>query len=255
MTKRYAWLGTTRKTAMRDVVLACFDAWLLEWCLQPEGCKASVEEVLLASCPREGHVVWMTEVAGGCLLAALGRNRLDALGGRLASAEAEQSGGVTFELASAAVQDLLVRLAARTGHSHTSPAARDGAWPDSILHPEWGGLGLQISFEGLDLLIGVDRTIVDVICPEPTRPRSALSNRAESLGPLPVTLSAVLDFGLVSARDLAGLRAGEVLLSEHTIGQPVTLRAGPQRLFRAKLARIDGQFAVVATAPRTGEEP
>jgi len=255
MTKRYAWLGTTRKAAMRDIVLACFDAWLFEWCLQPEECKASVEEVLLASCPREDHVVWMTEVAGGCLLLALGQNRLDALGGRLALAEAEQSGGVTFELASAAVQDLLVRLAARTGHARTSPVTRDGSWPDSILHPEWGGLGLQISFEGLDLLIGVDRAIVDVICPEPARPRGALSNRAESLGPLPVALSAVLDFGSVSASDLAGLRAGEVLLSEHTIGQPITLRAGSQQIFCAKLARIDGQFAVVATAPRTGEEP
>lgn len=81
MAKRYAWLGTTRKATMRDVVLACFDAWLFEWCLQPEECKASVEEVLLASCPREDHVVWMTEVAGGCLLLALGQNRLDALGG------------------------------------------------------------------------------------------------------------------------------------------------------------------------------
>lgn len=255
MTKRYGWLGTTRKAAIRDVVSACFDAWLLDWCLQPEACKTSVEEILLASCSRESHAVWMAEVAGGRMLAALGRNRLDALGGRLALAEAEQSGGMTFELASAAVQDLLVRLATRTGHSHTSPVTWESAWPDSILHPEWGGLGLRISFEGFDLLVGIDRAIVDVICPVPAPSHGALSKRAESLGPAPVTLSAVLDFGLVSARDLAGLRTGEVLLNEHTIGQPIALRAGAQQVFCANLARIDGQFAVVATASHTGEKP
>lgn len=255
MTTRYAWLGATRKTLMRDVVSSCFDAWLREWCLQPEISKASVAEIPLISCPREKHEVWIADVAGGCMLVAIHRDRLDAFGSRLALAEAEQSCGVTSDLASAAVQDLLARLVAKTGHSHTSPVIWNDPWPDSILRPEWGGLGLQISFEGFELRVGIDRTIVDVICPERARPNGVLSNRAESLDPLPLRLSAVLDFGLVNARELAGLRTGEVLLSERTIGQPISVRAGPRQVFCANLARIDGQFAVVATVSSTGENP
>ena len=253
MSKRYAWLGATRKRAVRDIASSCFDAWLRDWCLQYEVCKAAVEEIPLAACSSEAHVIWVVEVADGCLLTSLDRSRLDALGGRLALAEAEHTDGMAAELACAAVRDLAVRLAVRAGHPHASPITSGDAWPDSILHPVWGGLVLQISFDGFELLVGMDRAMVNVICPERARVPGPLSTRTKSIESIPVTLSAVLDFGSVNARDLAGLRAGEVLVSERTVGQPIALRAGSCDVFDANLARADRHLAIVVAAPPTGE--
>jgi hypothetical protein len=252
--KRYAWLGETRKRALGEVVSSCFDAWLPDWCLQHDTSEATIAEIPLVSCQADKHVVWTAEVAGGHLLALLDRNRLEAFGGRLVLADAEKGDAMAIELASAAMQDLIGRLVARADPACASPVSRTEVWPTSI-RPEWGGLGFQITFEGFALLVGMDRPVADLLCPERAGNPGVLSNRAESLGSLTVGLTAVLDFGAVNARDLAGLRVGEVLVGERSIAQPVALRAGPRHVFDASIARIDGQFAVVAVAPPTGEVP
>lgn len=252
--KRYAWLGKTRKRALGEIVSSCFDAWLPDWCLQHDRSETTIAEMPLVSCQPDEHVVWVAEVAGGHLLAALDRNRLEAFGGRLVLAEAEKGGAMAIELASAAMQNLIARLVARADPGCASLASRAEAWPASI-RSEWGGLGLQITFEGFELLVGMDRPVADLLCPERAGNPSVLSNRVESLGPLSVELTAVLDFGSVNARDLAGLRVGEVLVGERSIAQPVAVRAGPRHVFNASLARIDGRFAVVAVEPSTGEVP
>lgn len=253
MSKRYAWLGTTRKKTVRDIASSCVDAWLLDWCLQYEVSEATTEEIPLVSFSPEEYATWVVEAEGGHVLAGLPRSGLDTFGGRLASADAEQSDGVAAELACSAMQDLLVRLAARARYSRVSPAAWEGAWPTSILDPVWGGLGLQIFFDGFEVIVGMDRAAIDVLCPEQAKGSVALSNRVESLSRVPVALSATLDFGSVNASDLADLRAGEVLVSERTIGEPIALRAGDRRVFDASLARTGNQFAIVATALPTGE--
>ncbi len=53
MSKRYAWLGATRKKAVRDIASSCFDAWERDWCLQHEVSEAAIEEIPLASCSPE----------------------------------------------------------------------------------------------------------------------------------------------------------------------------------------------------------
>ena len=253
MSKRYAWLGAARKKAVRDIASSCVDAWLRDWCLQYELSEATVEEIPLISLLPEEYTTWVVEAEGGHLLTALPRNRLDSFGGHLASADAEQSDGVAAELARSAIQDLLIRLAAHARQLHASPATWEGAWHGAILDPEWGGLGLQISFDGFDLVLGMDRTVIDAMCPERARISDALSNRQESLAQVRVALSAVLDFGSVNASDLADLRVGEVLVSERAVGGSVALRAGDRHVFNANLVRAGSQFAIVAAAPSKGE--
>lgn len=252
MAKRYAWLGTTRKGKVRDIVSSRLEAWLRDWCLQHETSETAITTFDPASCPVEECATWMVEAAGGQLLVAMDRGRLGSFGGRLVLADAEQSDGMAAELACTALQDLLARLAEAADLSRPLPVAQDGAWPDSILHPQWGGLRWQISFDGFEWMIGMDRAAVDALCPARTGKSGALSSRMESLDPLPVTLSAVLDFGSVNARDLAGLRVGEVLVSEHGVGQPIALRVGSKHVFDANLAQVGGRFAVVAAAASTG---
>lgn len=256
MSRRYSWLGTTRKKAVCDITSSCFDAWLRDWCLQHDVAEASIASApLAASCQPEEYATWAVETTGGYLLTAFDQKLLDAFGSRLALADAEQSDGMAGELARAALPDLLVRLAARAGHHHATPVPWNDAWPDSILRPEWGGLGLRVSFDGFELMVGMDRTVIDAMCPAKIMATGTLSNRAESLGSLPVMLSAVLDFGSVNARDLAGLEVGEVLVSERMIGEPIALRTNHRDLFNASLARSDGQFAIVAAALPTRENP
>jgi hypothetical protein len=253
MSQRYAWLGAARKRAVRDIALSCFDAWLRDWCLQPGASEATVEEAPLISLPSEEYATWVVEAEDGHLLAALPRERIDAFGGRLASAEAGPSDGMAAELARFAMQDLLVRLAARVRCVHASPIPWEDAWPGTILDPVWGGLGLRISFDGFNLVLGMDRAAIDMMCPERAKVTDGLLDRSKSLAQVPVTLSAVLDFGSVNASDLADLRVGEVLVSEHAIGDPVVLRAGDRHVFNASLARAGSQFAIVAAALPTGE--
>lgn len=253
MSKRYAWLGATRKKAVRDIASSCVDAWLGDWCLQYEVSEATIEEIQLTSLPLEGYATWTVEKEGGHLLAGLPKCQLDMFGGRLALADAGQSDGMAGELACSAMQDLLVRLAARAGHLHVAPTAWEDAWPSSVLDPVWGGLGLQIAFDGFEMVAGLDRAAIDAMCPAPLQISGALSNRAESLTQVPVTLFAVLDFGAVNASELTDLRAGEVLVSERMIGDRVALRAGGHHVFNANLARVGNQFAIVAAASPTGE--
>jgi len=253
MSKRYAWLGATRKKAVRDIASSCVDAWLRDWCLEYGLSEATVEEIPLISFLPEEYATWVVEAEGGHLLTALPRNRLDSFGGRLASADPVQSDGVAAELARSAMQDLLIRLAAGARHLHASPITWEHAWPDVILNPVWGGLGLQVSFDGFDLVLGMDRAVIDMVCPERGRGSDALSNRLESLAQVPVALSAVLDFGSVNASDLADLRVGEVLVSERAVGDSVALRAGDRHVFNANLVRSGSQFAIVAAALPTGE--
>jgi len=253
MSQRYAWLGATRKRAVRDIASSCFDAWLRDWCLQHEASETSFEETSLISLPHDEYATWAVEAGDGHLLAALPRGRIDDFGGRLASADAGSSDGVAAELASFAMRDLLVRLAARARHLRASPITWKDAWPGTILEPVWGGLGLRISFDGFDLVLGMDRAVIDLMCPERVRVTDELPGRSESLAQLPVMLSAVLDFGSVNASDIADLRVGEVLMSERTIGDPVALRAGDRHVFNASLARAGSQFAIIAAALPTGQ--
>lgn len=252
MLKRYGWLGTTRKQKVCELVSSCCNTWLEDWCLQHEALEAGVTEQSVISQAVES-LAWKVELAGGCLLVAMEKRQLDALGGRLVLAAADGSDGIAAELGRAAMQDLAARLVARMGLSSGAPVASEGAWPESVA-PEWGALGLHVTIDDFDVQITMDRAVIDAAFPRKVKAADTLSGRAESLGSIVVPLTAVLDFGLVSARDLAGLRPGEVLVSECPLDQPVVVRAGRHRVCDASLAHANRHLAVVAVSPSNRED-
>lgn len=253
MPTRYGWLGATRKQKVWELVSSCCDAWLKDWCLQHEALEARFAE--LSVLPQAANrFAWKIEVVGGCLFVAMDKRQLDTFGGRLALAAADGSDGIAAELGRAAIQDLAVRIVARMGLGGGEPAVFDETWPESVTHPEWGALGLHAAIDDFDVQVVMDRAVVDAAFPRKVKATGALSNRAESLGSLDVSLAAVLDFGLVSARDLAGLRVGEVLVSECPLDQPVMVQAGGHRLFDASIAHASRHLAIVAASPSTRKD-
>lgn len=255
MLRRFAWLGATRKCATRESVAACLDGWLQDWCLQHATLECAVSEVDLDARSAQEFVVWAIEPEGGSLLIALDKECLGALGGQFSMAVAEESDGVAADLARAALRELGCRLAKLAGSSGAEPKVIEGAWPEANTCAELGALALAFSFAGHEVLVAMDRTVVNALCPERfTPPPPPLASREESLGSSPIRLSAVLEFGSVSGREIAGLQAGEVLVSERAIGQPVEVRAGRRHVFDANLTRIDGHLAIVTTAPTSARE-
>lgn len=255
MLRRFAWLGATRKCAIRESVAACLDGWLQDWCLQHATLECAVSEVDLDARSAQELVVWALEPAGGSLLVALDKERLGALGGQFSMAVAEESDGVAADLARVALRDLGSRLAKLAGSSGVEPELVENAWPEANTRPELGALTLAFSFAGHEVLVAMDRTVVNALCPERLAPSSPpLASREESLGSSPIRLSAVLEFGSVSGREIAGLQAGEVLVSERPVCQPVEVRAGSRRVFDANLTRMDGHLAIVTTVPTSARE-
>lgn len=250
MLKRYGWLGTTCKEKVCELVSSCCDAWLEDWCLQHEALEAGLAELPVISQVADS-LAWKIQPAGGCLFVAMEKRQLDAFGGRLVLADAEGSDGIAAELGGAAMQDLAVRLVARLGLSGGIPVASEGEWPEWVAHPEWGALGLHVTIDDFDVQVAMDRALIDAAFPKKVKVTGVLSNRTESLGSLAVPLAAVLDFGLVSARDLAGLHPGEVLVSECPLDQPIMVRAAGHRLFDASLTHAGRHLAVVIASPST----
>lgn len=253
MLTRYGWLGATRRQKVCGLVSSCCDAWLGDWCLQHEALEARFAELPVISQVAD-RLAWKIEAVGGCLLVAMDKRQLDAFGGRLALAVADGSDGIAAELGRAAMQDLAVRLVARMGLGGGEPAVSDEAWPESVAHPEWGALGLHATIDDFDVLVAMDRALIDAAFPRKVKVTGVLSSRAESLGSLDVPLAAVLDFGLVSARDLAGLHLGEVLVSECPLDQPVMVQAGGHRLFDASIAHAGRHLAIVTASPSTRKD-
>lgn len=254
MLKRYGWLGTTRKQKVCELVSSCCDTWLADWCLQHEALEAGLAELAVISQAKES-LAWKIEPADGCLLVAMDKRQLDVFGGRLVLAAADGSDGIAAELCRAALQDLATRLVARMGLSGGTPVISEEEWPEWVAHPEWGALGLNVTIDDFDVQIAMDRAIIDAAFPKTVKAAgAALSSRAATLGTVAVPLAAVLDFGLVSARDLAGLHPGEVLVSECPLDQPIMVRASQHRVFDASLTQADHHLAVVAASPSNRED-
>lgn len=252
MQPRFAWLGTTRRKAVRDALASCTDAWLQDWCLQHGALVREISETTATWAGRDD--LWVIESDHGCVLVTVGAQQLDALGKRLAAVAVEDGQEIAAEVARCALEDLAIQIAARARQVGTQPAIRQGAWPERVTRPEWGAVAIQIVLDDILILVAMDRLAVDALCPKRAFASMSLNERAVALEATPVALTAVLDFGQINARDLAGLRVGEVLVSERKLGQSISLRAGDNSLADASLGRIERHLAAIVAAPVSIQE-
>lgn len=248
MHPRYAWLGSTRRQLLRDVLASCADAWLQDWCLQREALAVEITEIESAGWPVHDSIARGLESERGSVLGAVRERQIETLGMRFASAGS--GGALASPIAGAALEDLVMRIAAcaRLGGEVLEWKS---TWPESITRPEWGALGILVKLDDLELLIAIDRTAAEAISPAVVAP-AVLEERIASLRTTQVPITAVLDFGEISARDLAGLHIGEVLVSECQLGQNVFLRTGKTHLANATLGRADNNHLAVVLTAATG---
>jgi len=251
MHPRYAWLGETRRQLVCDAVTSCAEAWLQDWCVQREALAVEITEAESALWPVHDSVALALESDRGSVLGAVRERQLETLGMRLASAGS--GGALAGSIASAALEDFVARIAAR---ARLSGEVLDwkSTWPESVTRPEWGALSIRVKLDEVELLVALDRTAVEAISPTIVATAN-LEERVASLCATQVPITAVLDFGEISARDLTGLRIGEVLVSECQLGQNVSLRTGKTHLADATLGRADNNhLAVVLTAVTKPQE-
>ncbi|MGN6313891.1 MAG: FliM/FliN family flagellar motor switch protein [Rhodanobacteraceae bacterium] len=253
MHPRYGWLGATRKAVVREALAACVDAWLRDWSLQCEVVTARITEIELAGLAISAGSARMLESEQGSLLLSMEPDQEVALGLHLAAIPSAAGDAMAQEVANAALADLMSRIGARTGFRSTESETVEAPWPEALTRSEWGAMALRLAFGEVELVIAMDRTFAGAIAPERAT-ASAPESRVQTLQTTQVPITAVLDFGEISARDLAGLHAGEVLVSERKIGQLAELRIGNSRVASAAIGAIGNHLAVVVTAASDSKE-
>lgn len=254
MHPRFAWAGVTRRKSVRDALASCTDAWLQEWCLQCETIPRGISETSTAAWEKHDHLAWMLQSDRGCVLVAVCAQQLDGLGRHLAAVAKVDDQEIAAEVARSALGDLAMQVAARARQATMQPVLWQDAWPERVTRPEWGAVAVQVVLEDIPILVALDRVLADALCPSRAFGGIPLSGRVAALESTSVALTAVLDFGEINARDLAGLRVGEVLVSERKLGQSISLRAGDNPLAAASLGRIEGHLAAVIAAPVSFQE-
>ena len=243
---RYAWLGATRKGVVCDLVSSSVTAWLQDWCLQPAAIDLGVSEHVDALWPPDDCLVWLGGIGRGRLFVAMRRKDLGSLGNRLVLSTG-QSDDMSYDLACAALQSLAEMLTTKAAHTVTAPVEKwEEAWPEAVRKAEWGALALAIALDDIRAMVVMDRAVVDAVVPARPGKKGSLTRVTDALGSIRVPLSAVLDFGSVSAVELADLQIGEVLVSEKPVKQPIAVQTGKHRLFDANLVHQAGHFALVA---------
>lgn len=247
MPDRYAWLGVTRRRQLRDVLGLCLEAWLRDWCVRRDVFTPELDEISEALEISPDTEVWQASVGGGDLLIGIGERALGALGDGLASTNVADRSGVAAEIGRSALQDLLLVLAAHAGEAKAKAVLYKGPCPNCVTRPEFGAMILRVKMGSFDFWATMSRACVDQLCPgcgyEPSVP---LSTREVSVLSTRVRLTAVLDFGSVSALELAGLTVDDVLVSERRLGHPADVSAGGEALFKARICREGGRLALVA---------
>lgn len=247
---RYGWLGSTRKRLVCDLVSRSTTAWLQDWCLQPAVIEIDVSEHTDALWRPDSCLIWTVKVGAGCFFVAMRREQLDSLGKRLVLSMDKENDDMSYDLARAALEGLTEVLARKAGQMASASAERwEAPWPESVCRTEWGALGLRIALDDVDVMVAMDRVVVDTIAPGSAGKPVSLTSRLEALGNVQVPLSAVLDFGSVAANELADLQIGEVLISENPVGQQIAVQTGNRHLFDANLAHSAGHLAAVASIP------
>jgi len=254
MHPRYGWLGITRRAAVREAIAVCVDAWLSDWCLQRDAIAVGVAEVEHTEWAVDEGSAQLLKSKQGSLLLAINPQAERALGSRFVAMESATPDVMAQEVADAALPDLMSRIRARAGLRSVEMETSRTPWPEALTRSEWGAMALRVTLGNVELTLAMDRIVVSGIVPEESI-ASVLDGRIQALQTSQVPITAVLDFGEISARDLAGLHVGEVLVSERKVGELAELRLGSARVARAAIGSIGNQLAVVAAAAHSKENP
>lgn len=254
MAHRFGWIGSTRRTVLRGKIATCVQAWLADWHVADGGQTPSVEDAPIVPYSLDEACVLQGGIAQPCLMVVVSRDELVRLGNWLAGIR-ESAAALSQDVGRAALEDLARRVGRLIGNGEVVEHG-ESAWPQSLTREELGAVGVAFDVGGVAVSVALSRDAVDAACPPaPLEASPALRPRTDAAGTTSVRLTAGLDFGSISMRELADLRVGEVLVGECALNAPLHILApGRVSLGRARMGRINNRLAVVLTEHPTLQE-
>lgn len=254
MSARFGWVGRSRRQAACGRIADAARAWLAEWSLQDAAGLLIEEQPIMPLSPDEAHVL-AAGTEGTAILVAVARSEYAALGAWLA--DADPATDLAQAVGRAALEDFASRLCALAGQGSAVADHGSAPWPLDLVREELGAVGIRVLAGTAEWVVVLARPAIDALCPPPERlPGLGLVPRQEAIDAASLGMRAVLDFGPVSVRELAGLEAGEVLVGECALDAPVHLVANGSlvELAQARLAR-DGERRAVTLIHTPQEQP
>lgn len=254
VTLRFGWIGISRRTALRAKVAACLQGWLADWHAAHDGKAPLVEDAPIVPYSPDEAFVLQAGAGTSSLMVAAARDELVRMGNWLAGI-AESAATLSQDVARAALEDLAHRIGQLAGGGEVVEHGQ-GAWPQSLTREEFGAVGLVFDVGGVVVALALSRDAVDTAYPPgAAAPGPVLHDRAEAAGVAAVRLTATLEFGTISMRELADLRVGEVLVGECPLDAPVRVLApGRTSLGHARMGRSGNRLAVALTPQQTPQE-
>lgn len=244
MTFRFGWIGPTRRASLHKKIGHCVQAWLADWQIGHDGAEPRVEDAPIIPYSPDEACVLQAGAGQPNLMVVAARDELTRLGNWLAGIR-ESAAMLSHEIGRAAIDDLAGRIARLAGRGDVLEH-EESTWPQTLTREELGAVGLTFDAGGATINLALSRDAVDVVCPpSPTLAALPLQQSDEAAGGVNVQLTATLDFGAISMRELAELRVGEVLVGECLLDEPVRMLApGGAQLGSARMGRIGNRLAV-----------
>ncbi|MDW2981764.1 FliM/FliN family flagellar motor switch protein [Rhodanobacter sp. KK11] len=229
-------------------------AWLADWQVAHDGAAPPVEGAPIVSPPLGDACVLQAGVDHACLMVAIVRNDLARFGNWLADIRGSTA-TLSCDVGRAALEDLTQRMGQLAGSGTVAQYGAD-AWPRDLTREELGAVGAVFEVGGVAVNLALSRDAVDAVCPSTPSPTGrSLQLRADAAGTASVRLTAGLDFGSISMRELADLRVGEVLVGECPLETPIRVSApGSAPVWNARMGRIGNRLAIALVQPSSQQE-
>jgi hypothetical protein len=205
------WQGTSRAEALRALVEARVDEWVLQWFSTSKAPAVGVEAVA-GYRPEEVGVDarWYALRDGDAALSLrMASDALDQLGCRIANIMAADDSGLAAGVGKRGLTSL-----ARSLFGTQAPMmlnAVDGMPPSAEIGARFGALGVQVSIEGIRIELYFNVPLCVLLVPAAQVARDALVARRDAIGTVDATLDAVLDLGQAVLAETLSLKPGEVL--------------------------------------------
>ncbi|MHB1059455.1 MAG: hypothetical protein ACYC0F_16400 [Rhodanobacter sp.] len=242
---RYAWLGESRREALRALVGTKVSEWSVEWWLDHVPADIDVHSVDHRSFIVRGAAPYVSAGESGALALFLEGRGAAAVGRHLAGAVDEEDAGWAQHIGEEALEDLASRIFRSAGVAG-SPGLRQSAASPELARAELGGCILAINLGRLGLNLALGRQLIDHLVPPRIARKPGLASRRTALEGISLRLDAIMDFGSVNLAQLTDLRVGELLVGDTELGEPLSMRIeGSVTTARGYLRRIGTKRAVM----------
>ncbi|MEI7037459.1 hypothetical protein [Fulvimonas yonginensis] len=241
---RFGWIGPTRRAALRERIAMPVLAWLADWRMAHDGIAPHVDDAPVVPYSPDEACVLQAGPGLPNLMVMAARDELVRLGNWLAGIH-ESPATLSSDVGRAALEDLAHRISHLGGQGDVREHG-EIAWPRTLTREELGAVGLTFEVGGVTIGLALSRVAVDVLCPADFRAAGvALHPRGDAATAAVVSLTAGLDFGAISMRELGDLRVGEVLVGECSLDTPVRVLApGGEEIGSARMGRLGRRLAI-----------